>query len=236
MSTKLNWQCPYCSHKAIIHDGENGTLTNFRHEFSQGNKYGYQAIRGRVIVCPNDECKEYVLRIFLHDHVQIAGNWNDTPLPKKSWRLIPDSMAKVFPSYIPRPILDDYQEACSIVERSPKASATLSRRCLQGIIRDFWGVSKPRLIDEIDAIQDKLDAETHEAIDSVRRIGNIGAHMERDINVIIDVEPEEAAVLIGLIETLLSDWYVARFERQQRMSKLRAIADAKDLAKKGKTA
>ena len=36
---------------------------------------------------------------------------------------------------IPIPqLMDDYEEACAIVNLSPKASATLSRRCLQGMI------------------------------------------------------------------------------------------------------
>ena len=73
----------------------------------------------------------------------------------------------------------------SIRDLSPKASATLARRALQGMIRDYWKVSKGRLIDEIDAIKEKVDPITWKAIDAIRRIGNIGAHMEKDINVII---------------------------------------------------
>jgi hypothetical protein len=41
-------------------------------------------------------------------------------------------------------------------------------------------------------------------------LGNIGAHMEADVNVIVDVEAGEAKLLIGLIETLVDEWYVAR--------------------------
>jgi len=63
-------------------------------------------------------------------------------------------------------------------------------------------------------------------------IGNIGAHMERDINLVIDVEPQEAALLIGLIETLLVEWYINRHERQQRMAKLVAVAAEKKADKK----
>jgi hypothetical protein len=134
---------------------------------------------------------------------------------------------KVLPGYIPAPILADYKEACLIADLSPKASATLSRRCLQGMIRDFWGVSKARLIDEIEAIKDKVDNLAWQAIEGVRKIGNIGAHMERDINVIVDIDPNEAQLLIGLIETLVDDWYVVRYERQQRLTKIVAAADAK---------
>jgi hypothetical protein len=107
----------------------------------------------------------------------------------EEWLLRPSSLALVFPDYVPAPIRQDYEEACKIRNLSPKASATLSRRCLQGIIRDFKGIVKKRLVDEIDALRDEVDPDTWAAIDAVRQIGNIGAHMEKDINEIIDVEP-----------------------------------------------
>ncbi|MGT2429378.1 hypothetical protein ACU4HD_12705 [Cupriavidus basilensis] len=46
---------------------------------------------------------------------------------------------------------------------------------------------------------------TWDSIEAVRKIGNIGARMEKDIDVIVDVEPEEAGLLIGLIESLIDD-------------------------------
>lgn len=140
-------------------------------------------------------------------------------------------MAKPFPDYIPAAILQDYNEACAIAKLSPKASATLSRRCLQGMIRDFWGVTKPNLFEEIKALEGKTDPATWEAIDSVRKIGNIGAHMEKDINVIVDVDPEESEMLIWLIELLMKEWYVHRHERQQQMQKIVAAAKGKAAAK-----
>jgi len=137
---------------------------------------------------------------------------------------------RVLPEYIPQPVKDDYKEACLISDLSPKASATLARRCLQGMIRDFYGISKARLYDEVEAIKDKVDPLTWDAIDAVRNIGNIGAHMERDINVVVEVDPEEAALLIGLIENLVDDWYVARHERVRRLSRLVSVAKDKRVA------
>lgn len=90
------------------------------------------------------------------------------------------------------------------------------------MIRDFWGVKKQNLKQEIEAIKDQVDPLTWEAIDSVRKVGNIAAHMEKDINLIVEVEPDEAALLFGLVETLIRDWYIARHERQER---LKAIVD-----------
>lgn len=96
------------------------------------------------------------------------------------------------------------------------------------MIRDFFGVKKNRLIDEIEAIQDKVDPATWAGIDAVRRIGNIGAHMEKDIDLIIDVDSDEAQLLINLIESLIQDWYVVRHERDVRLKSLVNIAAAKD--------
>lgn len=56
--------------------------------------------------------------------------------------------------------------------------------------------------------------------------------MEKDINLIVDVEPKEAALLIGLIETLINDWYVAREERKKRFEAIVGIAEQKHDAKK----
>jgi len=149
----------------------------------------------------------------------------------ESWNLIPPSEAKVFPEYVPEPIREDYVEACLIRDLSPKASATLSRRCLQGMIRNFWGIKKARLVEEIEELKGKTDSLTWKAIDAVRSIGNIGAHMEKDINLIVDVEPEEAQKLIELIELLVRDWYVTRHNRQGSLEAIIQVKKSKDAAK-----
>jgi len=131
------------------------------------------------------------------------------------------------PDYIPHVIRDDYDEACTIISLSPKASATLSRRALQGMIRDFWGISKNRLYDEINALEDTIAPDVWSAIDAVRSVGNIGAHMEKDINVIIDVDENEAELLIGLLELLAKEWYIARQIRQERLAKITKLAEDK---------
>lgn len=188
-----------------------------------------------LIVCPNPKCEKFTLSLFMYEakyttYVGGGGRFEQGDLLKE-WNLIPPSSAKVFPEYVPKVIRDDYTEACAIRDLSPKASATLSRRCLQGMIRDFWKVSKSRLVDEIDAIRDKLDTETEAAIDAVWKIGNIGAHMEKDINVIVDVDPKEAQLLIGLIELLVKDWYIAKHNRVERLKEIVAVGEAKKAAK-----
>lgn len=125
----------------------------------------------------------------------------------------PDSIANQHPDHIPQAIRNDYEEACKIVNLSPRASATLSRRCLQGMIRDFWEISGKRsLAQEIKAIEDKVTPQIKVVLDSVRELGNIGAHMEQDVNLIVDIDANEATQLIKLIELLLKNWYIDRYD------------------------
>lgn len=90
-------------------------------------------------------------------------------------------------------------------------------------------------MEEIEALRGQVDPLVWQAIDGVRSVGNIGAHMEKDINVIVDVEPVEAQKLIGLIEFLIKEWYVARRNREEHMKSVIGIKDAKEAAKKAPT-
>ena len=59
----------------------------------------------------------------------------------------------------------------------------------------------------------------------------IGLHPPDDVNVIVDVEPEEAQLLIQLVELLFEEWYVAREARQSGFAKLKALAADKKAQK-----
>ena len=216
---------PYCYHHATITE-ENTSGTNYN--FFDGNKHK-QALKFYVesITCPNPICGEYTIEAILRP----ANSF--TLL--ESWKLRPQSAAKPLPDYIPTAIKEDYEEACLILNLSPKASATLARRCLQGMIRNFWEVKPQNLAKEIESIKDKVEPDTWEAIDVVRKIGNIGAHMEKDINQIVEVDENEASLLIGLIEMLIEEWYVSRYERKQRLAQIKQLGQDKDVQRKMKS-
>lgn len=55
--------------------------------------------------------------------------------------------------------------------------------------------------------------------------------MERDVNVVVDVDSDEAAKLLGLIELLVEDWYVARNRRRERLQSIVSLGAEKDLQK-----
>ncbi len=133
-----------------------------------------------------------------------------------------------FPDCVPLQIRQDYEEASAILRLSPKASATLSRRCLQGMIRDHFGVVRGRLNDEIIAIHERklISEDVWNALNALRELGNIGAHMEKDVDLIIDIDEGEAEKLVQLIEYLINVWYI---EENKHALLIKGITDiAKD--------
>ena len=103
------------------------------------------------------------------------------------------------------------------------------------MIRDFWDIKENNLSAAITALENKIPAMQWHVLDGVRRIGNIGAHMEKDINVIIDIDPEEAEKLIKLIELLLDQWYINRHEQELLYSDIIEIDNNKQSARKKNT-
>ena len=230
-----NWKCAYCGFAQVISvQRYSSEIHNIRVE---GWERGYATDHVEAIVCANEDCRKLNLKFHLFEHKGFdPPSHRIDPRLFHEWRLLPSSSAKPQPDYIPAPLRQDYEEACAIRDLSPKASATITRRCIQGIIRDFCGISRNRLIDEIRELRRLVDAgqappgvqaDTVAAIDHVRQVGNIGAHMEQDINLIVDVDPNEAQLLIELTELLFAEWYVAREQRRQRLAEIGFVAEDK---------
>lgn len=189
----FNYTCPFCSRPQSVTEAKfsNGSVFFSIHDSHEGHLGVYT----HAIGCANPDCRKTSIHAAvrsasqtLHGRPFFAKDAEEILLR----RLIPDSTARVLPDYIPAVLVEDYIEACRIRDLSPKASATLVRRCLQGMIRDFCNVHKSTLYAEITHLRELVEAgnappgvsaETVDAIDHVRGIGNIGAHMQADITI-----------------------------------------------------
>lgn len=220
------FRCPFCGQIMSV---TNGTVSknylDFHGETSSGSVFlnRLPALCVSIYRCPNESCGKETI---------IASGENGY-IENKTVMIEPEAVFNHYPEYIPLNIRNDYEEACMICSRSPKAAATLARRCLQGMIRDFWKVTGKRsLYDELNEIKDKLPPNQWAAIDALRKIGNIGAHMEKDVNVVFDVDPGEAEKLLQLIELLLEKWYIARNDENELY--LSIIESEKDISSQKK--
>lgn len=217
------FKCPFCDETMSIHSE---TMKIRRFNFDTSGLTVTTTLPHLEVTlyhCPNEDCQEVsVFARGVHgfiDNADIA--------------IHPQAIFESYPEYVPLAIRNDYEEACKILNLSPKAAATLARRCLQGMIRDFHGIVDATLNKEIARLQGIVPAVQWRAIDAVRKIGNIGAHMEKDVDLIVDIDPEEAEKLIMLVEHLIESWYIQRHESEELYADLIAISDEKADARKG---
>ncbi len=233
------WICPFCNFAQIIGD-ESKQTDRISIELDGALPYQTNYIT-TAYGCTNPKCRRISLTLELYGFIYSGSRGSQEKC--LTLRLLPQSSSKPQPDYIPYALREDYDEACAIRDLSPKAAATLVRRCLQGMIRDFCKITDKRTLnDEIKALKALVEnghapsgvtEESIEAIDQVRGIGNIGAHMENDIDLIVNVEPNEAQALIELVEMLFEEWYVARHQRKERLGQIKNIAEMKQEARKG---
>lgn len=113
------------------------------------------------------------------------------------------------PLEVPENIAEDYNQACLVLSDSPKASAALSRRCLQSVLRD-QDFDQYNLSQQIEEAMKLLPPQLARQVDAVRNIGNVAAHETKDIRTgeIVDVQPQEAEWNLDVLEDLFQHYYV----------------------------
>lgn len=223
-------RCPHCTtdfHEEWIEDG-----------FLRANKTISAPFRGtsvwadwmyRTTLC--SKCKDVIVEI--------------APISSKGgrlqdWRMVYPFGASRGPvsSDVPTEIADDYIEACNVLPISPKASAALSRRCLQTILhREGYKVGSGDLAKEIDLLLNEpnpkkaIPQSLHDTVDAIRNFGNFGAHPINDKTAlqIIEVDDHEAEWCLQILEECFEHFYTRPAAAKER----KAALDAK-LAAAGK--
>ncbi|HEV1284027.1 MAG TPA: DUF4145 domain-containing protein [Bryobacteraceae bacterium] len=145
----------------------------------------------------------------------------------------------VYPAAASRPIRPevvepyrkDFAEACAVLPHSPKASAALSRRCLQALLKDKGKATKRDLNDQIDEVVGSGGIPSYIAdnLHAVRNIGNFAAHQIKSTNTadIVSVEDGEAEWNLDVLESLFDLYFVQPAVSAKRKSELnRKLRDA----------
>lgn len=142
---------------------------------------------GRMGFMPNDETSRVLAR------------------PKAALRPLP-------PKEVPEEFAGDYREAALVLSDSPKASAALSRRCLQHLIREKVGIKKADLAKEIEELitAGSLPSHLADAVDAIRNIGNFAAHPIKATasGEVLPVEPGEAEWTLDVLDGLFDFYFV----------------------------
>lgn len=219
-------QCPHCR----IHFHENWEENYFLRENTAlegpiAKTHAYWIYQSAA--CP--QCNDITISV-----ARKFGNGNQC----SPWRQIYPVGANrgPVPSEVPQNISTDYIEACAVLPLSAKASAALSRRCLQNMLRANEYKAKD-LAKEIDLLLSEPDPKKalprtlRETVDAIRNFGNFSAHPIDDKTTlqIVEVEPHEAEWCLETIEELFEHFYVGPAMAKAK----KAALDAK-LAASGK--
>lgn len=200
-------KCPHCS--TSFHDNWND-FSLARQNYITGWKY-------RSALCP--ACVKLTIELMHGAHAN--GAW---------WRCFPTGANRgPVSTSVPANLASDFVEADRVLPISPKASAALSRRCLQAILRD-QGYKARDLAAEIDLLLNEPDPAKgiprglRETVDAIRNFGNFSAHPISDVTElqVIDVEPHEAEWCLEIIEELFQHFYVRPAEAAARKAALNA--------------
>ena len=131
------------------------------------------------------------------------------------------------PPEVPLEMAADYAEANNVLSVSPKASAALSRRCLQAILSNQGYVAKD-LVKQVEAVLSETDTtkslpvSIQTNIDAIRNFGNFSAHPITDLTTlqIVGVEHGEAEWCLQLLLDLFEHYYVAPVRAAERRQSL----------------
>ncbi|WP_024994964.1 DUF4145 domain-containing protein [Phocaeicola paurosaccharolyticus] len=163
--------------------------------------------------CPNTDCNKIIIKMGISEYLINVGvnRLSGENIIYKQIYPLSSGHTPAAPE-VEKSLAEDYNEACLVLPLSTKASAALSRRCLQNIIRTKAEIKKKNLKMEIDALIDAnmIPSYLSDNLNIIRGYGNIAAHGIEDqaSGEILDVEPTEAEFLLDIIELLFDFYFV----------------------------
>jgi hypothetical protein len=171
-------------------------------------------------ICP--ECLQIIVKL------QILANGK----VHQEFIAFPKATARPIAPEVIDPYHKDFVEAATVLADSAKASAAISRRCLQLILRDYAEVKPADLSKEIEEIlaRGTLPSYLADAIDAIRNVGNFAAHPMKSTNTgeVVDVEPGEAEWLLDVLEGMFDFYFVQpAILKKKRESLNTKLADLK---------
>jgi len=180
------------------------------------------AVTGALFVTGCADCERLVMMLREYSVPELTA-LTSIPVPgqlKRERMVWPRAVSRApIPGTVPTPIAEDYLEACNVLPESAKASAALSRRCLQNLLVEKGGAKKKDLADQIDEVVNSGTLPSHLADDlhAVRVVGNFGAHpvKSKSTGEIVPVEPGEAEWNLDVVEALF-DWYYVEPEKRKK--------------------
>jgi hypothetical protein len=209
-------KCPHCDIGINLDVTRTGVYAN-----DDGTGKGLSISSGH---CP--ECEKLIVILRHGTHETGSHGYEYLEDVTEEEVIYPNRVSRRMEPEVPDPYRKDFLEACGVLPISPKASAALSRRILQNLLREEFKIKHSSLAREIeDFIQGKdVPSYLATAIDAIRNVGNFAAHPLKDTNTgeIVEVESGEAEWLLEVNESLFDFAFVQPKRLEERKKNLNA--------------
>lgn len=235
MKIESKYKCPYCGFTYKTEPGRN----LFAHVLAHPD--ANVAVHAVILVCPHMDCGK--AEVFVDAGAFPAALRGKTESERQEIRYdLPGTYfrGRLLPSFggkpelraaeVPEAIYKDYDEACRLLPVSAGACVTMARRCAQKMIRAKFRLKPGKFHNEIKTLgtlSPPVQQEIIDALDSIRKTGKFRALPDDEIRVVSDVSPEAAEQAVSIIEILMSDWFLAPAEHDDRLIALQLILNKK---------
>jgi hypothetical protein len=139
-----------------------------------------------------------------------------------SWIVYPIRATSI-ETVVPAQYLEDYQEAESLLDISPRMSAVMTRRLLSDVLAEHAGIKHSRLTQQVkEFVEDPHHpASIRESLHYLRELGDFGAHTQKsDEEEIIDVTRQQAQWALSVLRRLFEYLIVEPAEDRQMRDEL----------------
>jgi hypothetical protein len=227
-------KCPHCN--TSIHLAKTGEKVIYHESLPNEQENGefVRPVRASILAwgfCP--ECNNLIVLL------RTGGSYSNRQIESESpqisnlnrWGILYPrkfSNRNINDQTIPEEYRKDFNEAAAVLSISPKASAALSRRLLERILKEHYKIpdkgKEYTLTGKITYLKDKFDIPIYisESLDIVKEIGNFAAHPLKDktAEAIVEVEASEAEFDLDVLEALFQFIFVEPAKRKQITDKM----------------
>ncbi len=205
--SKLPFHCPHCDTSVLLEPEKQEVETKVANEAT------YHVWTCTVASCP--ACHNPIVWLSGYNRRYTGDDTHRDYIGVHPFVAYPRDGQRPVPTEVPTNIAMDFEQASVVLDLSPKASAALSRRCLQNML-SMQGYEGKNLAKQIDAVLSEADPRKSlptgllDTVDAIRNFGNFSAHPINDVTSlqVLDVEPEEAEWCLEILERLFDHYYV----------------------------
>ena len=212
-------KCPHCQ-TGICYEPKGQAV----HRLPTDSQTGVELTHG---FCP--EC-DHLIVILKHGQFRWIEDCGELVEVVREEILYPKFSIRIPDVSVPDQYRVAFNEANAVMSVSPKASAALSRRILQGLLHTEYAIQRRNLDLEIAEFIARKDIprDIADAVDAIRNIGNFAAHPLKyeHTGEIVDVEVGEAEWLLDVLEALFDFTFIEPSRLQTRKDKLNAKLSA----------